>query len=205
MRSVCSVPTARGIVSIIHDAEPADIDASPISDGLRSIIRTSALRHRFYRQLAANPDARLTIAVADGIIVGRAVVGESFGRWQHLPRVREFAIEVAREWRRTGLGTRLTEVALHDPAAEDEIIIAFTLPAAWDAEHEGLPLPVYGRMLLDSADRHGFRRVSTDEPEIRLRDAAMIVRPGSRVPAEALARFEAARYIRRQPALTVAA
>jgi hypothetical protein len=183
-------------LTIIHNATPPEIDARAISDGLCSIIRNPQLRRRVYRALAADVQARLTLAVTDGEIVGRAVVAPSFGRWKTLPRVREFAIEVAREWRHTGLAHRLTAAALRDPAAGDEIIVAFTLPSAWDPEHERLTLPEYGRLLIESASRHGFERRSTDEPEVRWqRDAALLVRIGARVPPDAVAAFDRARFV----------
>src|SRR5262249_3503577 len=154
-------------------------------------IKNPDTRRRIYRTLAADPRARLTLAVAVDVIVGRAVVAPSFGRWQALPRVREFAIEVARECRHLGIAARLTRAALSDPAGESEIVVAFPLPSAWDAEYERLPPAQYGHLLAAGARRYGFRPTGTDEPELRWQPGgALLVRRGARVPAKTLTAFE---------------
>jgi acetoin utilization protein AcuA len=200
MRTVQIVTTTRGTVRVIHDAIPADVDAHPISASMSSFIRGPAQRRAVFLALAADPAARLTLAVAEDEIVGRAVVGPSFGRWQALPGVREFAIELAREWRHTGLGEILTRTALSDPAAEQEVVLAFLLPSAWDLEHEQRSLGGYAAMLRRLAERHGFRPVATDEPEVRWHEGASLLawigRRASRQTAEA---FEQARFLERAP------
>ena len=198
MRTLHTVATRRGSITIIHDAVPADVAACTLNPDGWTIIRNPQVLRTFLDRSAADPQARLTLAVADGVIVGRAVVAASFGRWQKLPRVREFAIEAVREWRRTGVASRLMQAALADPAVEDEIILAFTLPSAWDLDYARLSLSNYGRLLAVNASRYGFRRVGTDEPEVMFQlGAALLVRIGARVPSEAVAAFEEARYERR--------
>ena len=188
-------PTATA-VTILHDATPAEVDAAAISPGLCSIVPSPRLLSTILRRLAADPEARLTLAVADSTIVSRAVVGPSFGRWRSLPNVREFALEVARGWRGHGLAARLMAAALTDPAAESEILVAFALPSAWDAEHEGLSPARYCARLRTLLGRAGFQPAGTDEPEVRFgRDAALLVRIGGRVPTAPVAAFEQARYL----------
>ena len=184
----------RRSLTLLHDVGPADL-ALPISPDLNSIVQSPVARRKVVQALAADPRARLTIAVGDGAIVGRAMVAPSFGRWQSLPRVREFGIEVARGWRRHGVATALMAAALADPAVEEEILLAFTLPAAWDTDSAGLCQRDYGRLLGALVGRAGFRPTGTDEPEVSLQhDAALLVRVGTRVPPVAVAAFERARY-----------
>lgn len=198
MRTLQTVVTRRGPVTTIHDAAPADVGAYPISPGLCAIIRHPEVQRTCLRRPAADPEARLTLAVANSRIVGRAVVAPSFGRWQTLPAARECGSEVAREWRRTGVATALTQTVLTDPAVEGEILLAFTLPSAWDAEYEGQPPAEYGRLLARAAGGYRFRPTGTDEPEVWFQShAALLVRIGVRVPADAVAAFEQARYERR--------
>ncbi len=190
MRTLHTIATRCGPLTIIHDAHPADVAACTISADGWTIIRTPRVVGTFLARLAADPQARLTLAMADGVIVGRAVVGPSFGRWAPLPRVHEFAIEVVRHWRRAGVATQLTQVTLADPAVEDEIVLAFTLPSAWDPEHARLSEDDYSRLLAAGAHCYRFRRVGTDEPEVVCqRGAALLVRLGARVPPEAAAAF----------------
>ena len=198
MQQVATVEAERPSIQIIADAGAADIEAYPISSGLGSIVRGPAARTAVFRRLAADPQARMTLAVADGVIVGRASIGPSFGRWRALPRVREFGYEAARESRHRGVAAALTRAALSDPAVEDEIVLAFLWPSAWDAEYERLSPSVYRRRLVDAAVRAGFRPAGTDEPEVLFQwGAALYMRVGARVPADAIAAFEQARYLRR--------
>jgi len=188
-------------LTVIHAAAPADV-AAPISDGLDSIVHSPTVRRRVFDALAADPRTRLTLAVADGVIVGRVSLGPSFGRWSAVEGVRELAVEVARDRRRDGLGTALLEAALADPAVEDEILLAFALPDAWDARAAGLDDAEYGQMLATFLGRFGFHPVDTDEPEVRCRPgAALLVRVGARVPPAARTAFERARYAVRPVAM----
>ena len=183
-------------VRIVHAATPPLIDAVALSPGLGSIVHDPNLHRSILRRLAEGPASRLTVAVTDGTLVGHAAVAPSFGRWLTLPSVREYGIEIAREWRHTGLASRLTRAALTDPAVEDEILVAFTLPSSWDAAYEGLSQRAYGQRLEAWAQRYGFQKVDTDEPEVRFQGgAALLVRYGRRVPGSAIATFDRARYV----------
>ena len=197
MRTRSVLTTSRGTIDIIHDAGPADVTAHPISPDLDSIVHNPGIRRTVYLNLAADPEARLTLAVADGMIVGRAAVGPSFGRWRELPRVREFAIEVSRPWRRgTGLAATLARVALGDPAVEEEILLAFALPAAWDLDSRPVAPATYRRALALVLAGQAFVPLGTDEPEVvGAAGASLFARTGARVPARAVAALERARYV----------
>lgn len=198
MRIISSPGAAPAGITIIHNASIADVAAFEIDSELSSIIRRPAVRKSILRNLAAAPNARLTLAVRDGLIIGHSAVGPSFGRWVELPRVREVAFEVSRTWRRAGVATRLSEAANNDPAIEDEILRAFLWPSAWDTEFEGMTRTAYRDRLSAFVSRYGFRQVGTDEPEIALQDGGrLLVRVGARVPCHAVAAFTQARYLNR--------
>ena len=196
MQELQTMETARGPITIIHDAALVDVEAHEISPGLVSMIRSPIVRRKVLRDLAAAPEARLTLALADGMLIGHVAVTASFGRWLALPHVREIAFEVAREWRRFGILSRLLDVALADPAVEDEILLAFLWPSVWDVEHVGLQPTNYRGMLTAVGMQRGFLPVPTDEPEIA-HGGRLIARSGSRVPATALTAFAGARYLGR--------
>ena len=95
-----------------------------------------------------------------------------------------------------GVLARLLNVALADPAVEDEILLAFLWPSAWDTAHERLGPAAYRERLIAIGAQHGFRPVGTDEPEIAY-EGGLIVRIGARVPCDAVVTFYRARYLRR--------
>jgi acetoin utilization protein AcuA len=193
-----ALTTPRGDVTLIPAATPADLDRLAIDPGLSSIVHNPELLRRVLRALAADPRARLVLAVHDGTLIGRAALAPSFGRWQALPNAREYALELARGWRGLGLAGALTRATLDTPIIERELLLAFLMPSAWDAEYEGLSEAVYGARLAGMLQRHRFQPTGTDEPEVRLRqNAALLVRRGTRVSATTLAAFEETRYERR--------
>ena len=197
MRVINTMDTARGPITVIHDAAPADVAAHAIHPGLTSIVRNPAVRQTVLRDLAADPHARLTLAVADGMVIGHFAAGPSFGRWRALPHVREVAFEVARDWRHLGILSRLAAVAVADPAAEDEILVGFLWPSAWDLDYERLGPIAYRKVIVTFAERQGFRLTGTDEPEIAFQQGGgLVVRVGARVPAHAVTDFHRAQYMR---------
>jgi acetoin utilization protein AcuA len=205
MRTLQEIDTASGAVTIIHDASLADVEAHTVDPGLTSLMHSPLVRRSVLRNLAADPRARLTLAVAGGRLIGHYAIGPSFGRWhpsfgrwQALPRVREVAFEIARGWRRLGILERLGDVALADPAVADEIVLAFLWPSAWDIEQVGLQPTRYRAMLTELGVRYGFRPVETDEPEL-VYGGALLVRIGERVSADARAAFEHARVLGVRP------
>jgi hypothetical protein len=199
MRTISIHLTANAAVTIIHNASVSDVAEYEIDPGLNSIIRRPIVRRQILNKLAADPVARLTLAVSDGRIIGHSAAGPSFGRWLDLPYVREVAFEVSRDWRHQGIAAKLTDRAMSDPAVEDEILIGFLWPSAWDTEHARLSRIAYRDLLTDFTGRYGFRTIDTDEPEIAFQDGGrMIVRIGARVPRRAVATFMDARYLNRR-------
>jgi hypothetical protein len=198
MRTTTIHLLANTAVTIIHNASIADVAACEIDPGLNSIIRRTTIRRQILAKLAAAPDARMTLAVSDGRIIGHSAAGPSFGRWLELPHVREVAFEVSRDWRHLGIASIISDRAMADPAVEDEILIGFLWPSAWDTEHARLSRIAYRDLLTRFTERYGFRTIGTDEPEIALQDGGrMIVRIGARVPGRAVTAFMDARYLNR--------
>ncbi len=185
----------RAAVTIIHRAGPAVLERHSLSEGLHGITHSQVVRRSVLGRLADDPRARLTLAVADGVIAGWAAVAPSFGRWRALPAVRELGLEVAREWRAgTTVARALLATALADPHTEDEVLLAFALPSSWDLAFRPVHPAVYRRMIAAGLRRHGFVPVTTDDPEVRgVPEAALFLRVGARVPAAVLDAVLAAR------------
>jgi hypothetical protein len=198
MRTTSIHFVADAAVAIIHDATIADVADHEIDLGLNSIVRRPTVRRQILTRLAADPTARLTLAVSDGRIIGHSAAGPSFGRWLELSHVREVAFEVSRDWRHRGIASMISDRAMADPAVEDEILIGFLWPAAWDTEHARLSRIAYRDLLTDFTGRYGFRTMGTDEPEIAHQEGGrLIIRIGARVPCRAIASFMEARYLNR--------
>lgn len=179
----------RAAVTIIHRAGPAILERYPLSDGLHGITHSQAVRRAVLARLTDDPRARLTLAVADGVVIGWAAVAPSFGRWRLLPTVRELGLEVAREWRPgTTVARALLATALADPRTEDEVLLAFALPSSWDLAYKPVHPAVYRRMIAMALRRYGFAPIITDDPEVcDVPEAALFLRAGARVPAPVLA------------------
>lgn len=198
MRTTSIIHAAPAAVTIIHDATVADVAAFEVDPGLSSIIRRPVVRRQVLHDLAAAPDARLTLAVSGGSIVGHAAVGPSFGRWLTLPHVREVAFEVSRSWRHSGIASAIIGRAMADPAVEHEVLLAFLWPSAWDTEHARLSRIAYRDLLTDFIGRYGFRTISTDEPEIAFQEGGrLLARIGAQAPSTSIAAFMDARYLNR--------
>lgn len=183
------------VVMLIHHAPPTTLDRYPLSEGLHGITHSQAVRRSVLARLAADPRARLTLAVVEGKIVGWVAVAPSFGRWRALPAVREIGLEVAREWRvGAWLARALMTTALADPRTEEEVLLAFALPSSWDLTFKPVRPGVYRRVIAIGLRRYGFVPITTDDPEVRgVPEAGLFLRAGARVPAAVLDAVLAAR------------
>ncbi|MGD9893245.1 MAG: hypothetical protein AB7R89_18730 [Dehalococcoidia bacterium] len=198
MRTTSVHLAANAAITIIHNASVADVAAYEIDPGLNSIIRRPTVRRQILTKLAADPEARLTLAVSGGLIVGHSAAGPSFGRWLDLPHVREVAFEVSQDWRHRGVASQMIDRAMADLVVEDEILLGFLWPSAWDTEHARLSRIAYRDLLTEFIGRYGFRTMDTDEPEIAHQEGGrLIVRIGARVPCQAIVSFMAARFLNR--------
>lgn len=141
--------------------------------------------------------AELTIAVVENQVVGFLLLSEPHpqSRWGRVPvkGLSEVAtLEVARPWRRRGIGTGLLKAAL-TPEWEDRIVLASFNPEEWSTVRMGLSTRAYRRMLLNMFRRVGFAEYPSlgDAGLSHDPSSLFLVRVGSGVDPGRLRRFQA--------------
>lgn len=147
--------------------------------------------------MARTTGAELTLALVEEEIVGFVFFSlpHPQGRWGRgsLPRVYEVAaLEVARAWRGSGIGTALLRTALA-PHWEERILLASLDPEEWDTLGTGRSKRGYRQMLLSLFRRAGFAEYPLAlEPGLSHDPASLfLVRVGGRVDRERLRQFGA--------------
>jgi len=115
-------------------------------------------------------------------------------RWDALPGVLELgALEVARPFRASGLGTLIASTVANDERLDRVVLFGIGVTHHWDLGWSALP-PYVHRLALEATLRHAGMAVrrSTD-PEVLLHPAnALFARFGAHVAPEVRGAFEAA-------------
>ncbi len=138
--------------------------------GFRSLYtRSESLQRR-----AAQEDANVVLAVTDKEnIIGFGVLAcpEPGQRWARLePKaiLEVKAIEVARDWRRMGVGSVLVNGMLADPGAEKKIIYFVGYTWTWDLEGTKMTASQYRKVMIRLFQPFEFNECKTNEPNICL-------------------------------------
>jgi len=157
-----------------------------VADDMHAFTRSADREARLLRRIAAQPEAKLTIAATPaGEIVGEVTMAPGDGRWAGLDGLYEVALQVARSWRHGGLGRTLLRFAVEQDYAEELVIIALGLGWHWDLEAMRMSARQYRRVLERTFAPAGFHAYVTDDPEIMAAEAnVLMARIGSRVPAD---------------------
>ena len=151
MNERIAVQTPMGKLSMYAFASPDEIRRLGFDGqfgdhpGFRSLYtRSASLRRR-----AAEEDANVVLAVTDKEnIIGFGVLAypEPDQRWARLgPKVmmEVKAIEVARDWRRMGVGSVLVKAMLSHPRVEEKIIYFVGFTWTWDLRWKKLTASQY--------------------------------------------------------------
>ena len=154
----------------------------------RSMVRNRDMLIR----MSGLPDSNITLAhTPESKIVGYIIYGypsrlERWGRWQDGLVYELGSIEVSRNWREVGVASKMLEVSTNDDWLEDKVLILTGYCWHWDLEAAHLSKLDYRRKLMMLFARFGFRQHYTNEPNIMLDLANMLmVKTGSRVsPAD---------------------
>jgi GNAT superfamily N-acetyltransferase len=149
-----------------------------------------------FPRFAKTTDGRLVLArTMKGLTVGYALIArpDPRERWSHpcAPEIWELGmIEVARGWRKRGIGRKLLEACFADGALDDRIVLATAYSWHWDLKGTGLSKAAYREFLSRFFASAGFMRLATNEPNIQEDPANQLFgRIGPRVNRNALARF----------------
>ena len=171
-----AVQTPMGKLSMYAFASPDEIRRLSFDGqfgehpGFRSLYtRSASLRRR-----AAEEDANVVLAVTDKEnIIGFGVLAypEPDQRWARLePKVmmEVKAIEVARDWRRMGVGSVLVKAMLSHPRVEEKIIYFVGFTWTWDLRWTKLTASQYRKMMIRLFQPFQFNECKTNEPNICL-------------------------------------
>ncbi len=171
-----AVQTPMGKLSMYAFASPDEIRRLSFDGqfgdhaGFRSLYtRSASLRRR-----AAEEDANVVLAVTDKEnIIGFGVLAypEPDQRWARLePKVmmEVKAIEVARDWRRMGVGSVLVKAMLSHPRVEEKIIYFVGFTWTWDLRWTKLTASQYRKMMIRLFRPFQFNECKTNEPNICL-------------------------------------
>ncbi len=150
---------------------------------------------------ASEPDANVVLAVTGHKhIVGFGVLNRprSDDRWSKLspPIIMEVkAIEVARDWRSTGIGDRIVQMLLAHPKAEDLIVYLVGYSWTWDLDGTGKSALQYRKMMIKLFEPYGFQEYETNEPNICLKPENIFMgRVGSNVTTDLQNKFKWLRF-----------
>jgi acetoin utilization protein AcuA len=171
-----AVQTPMGKLSMYAFASPDEIRRLSFDGqfgdhaGFRSLYtRSASLRRR-----AAEEDANVVLAVTDKEnIIGFGVLAypEPDQRWARLePKVmmEVKAIEVARDWRRMGVGSVLVKAMLSHPRVEEKIIYFVGFTWTWDLRWTKLTPSQYRKMMIRLFRPFQFNECKTNEPNLCL-------------------------------------
>jgi acetoin utilization protein AcuA len=194
-----AVSSPRGQLCICTGCSPEFLHPLVLEDGIgrfaryRSIIAGVTTREK----VAALPDANVTVALSpERRIIGYIECsypdaiegwrGNTDGLCYELG-----AIEVSRNWRHVGIGKAMVAAILTDPFIETKIFFLTGYCWHWDTDHSGLSVYAYRNMLMRLFRPFGFRVYLTNNPEIRMASAnVLMARIGTQVNPQQRERFQ---------------
>jgi acetoin utilization protein AcuA len=146
------------------------------------------------------PESRIMIALDGRQIVAYTILlhPDPLERWsdENMEDLLEIgAIEVARPYRKLGLGQKLLQVAFLDDALEDYIVITTEYYWHWDLQGSGLSVWQYRKVMEKVMGSVGLEWFATDDPEITSHPAnCLMARIGKRVPQSSVIQFDRMRF-----------
>jgi acetoin utilization protein AcuA len=105
------------------------------------------------------------------------------------------ALEVARDWRSTGLGANIVKMLMTHPKVEDLIVYLVGYSWTWDLDGTEQSAQQYRKMMIKLFEPYGFQELETNEPNICLKPENIFMgRVGCNVPAEVQKKFKWLRF-----------
>lgn len=192
-------------VQILVDPPPEVIQQATIATGLGILFRyhpdaRQRLAEAFVR-FVHTVEGRLVLARSEKkMIVGYAAIEkpDPQERWggPSAPELWELGfIEVARGWRRRGIGRELLQACFADGMFDDRIVLATCYAWHWDLRGTVLSKPDYRDTLVRFLSSEDFKVVKTDESNIAEDPAnRLLARIGPRVDPVVYSKFVALLY-----------
>jgi acetoin utilization protein AcuA len=147
-------------------------------------------------KVAALPDANVTVALSpERRIIGYVECSypDAVEGWRENVDGLCYelgAIEVSRNWRHAGLSRAMVAAIVADAFIETKIFFLTGYSWHWDTDHTGLSVYAYRNMLVRLFRPFGFRVYLTNNPEIRMTSAnVLMARIGSQVSHQQIERF----------------
>lgn len=190
--------TGQGVVQIRAFCTPEDIAPLGFKKTFSEFPRYSPIISKKESLAAAanRPDANVTIASADGQIIGFAILQypSADERWIRVGdriMMEVSVVEVSRAWRGDGIAAKLLELAVDHPLIEDRIFYMVGYSWTWDLDDVKMTVMDYRNMMIHLFSRYGFRIYQTNEPNVLLRpENLFMARIGSNLSAEIQQRFK---------------
>jgi acetoin utilization protein AcuA len=195
--------TATGDIRIRALSTPDEISALSFDEQFGSHARYRSLytKRASLEEKAAQPDANVVLAIANGNhIVGFGVLSRPRPeeRWSRLdpPIMMEVkAVEVARNWRSTGIGARIVGMLMAHPQIETLIAYMVGYSWTWDLDGTGKSAQQYRQMMIKLFEPYRFQEMETNEPNICLKPENIFMgRVGTDVSAELQKKFKWLRF-----------
>jgi hypothetical protein len=165
--------------------------------GLIAFTKRPQREHAILQNVATTGHGAVAIAHTEtGAIVGSLVLSTGADWWRDWTAVYEMSIETSRDWRRLGIARGLVKFCIQAPWIEHLILVAMGLDWHWDLRGAGLDAGAYADVLRKILLPASFREVHTNEPNVAIHASnLLLVRIGSRVPAERQAALDEALFI----------
>ena len=187
-----TLETPEGKLSIVTFASYEEISRLQFDPqfGEHTGFRSLYTRSESLIMRSCEEDANVVIAVKEDKIVGFGLLTcpDPDQRWSRLGPMTVLevkAIEVIRDWRKSGLGKVLVEGMLSHPEVEKRIIYLVGYTWVWDLSGAGLSGARYHRMMVHLFEPFGFTECKTNEPNICLDpDNLFMCRTGKNISAQ---------------------
>ncbi|WP_018887519.1 GNAT family N-acetyltransferase [Paenibacillus massiliensis] len=161
-------------------------------------------QHEALMEIAALPEGRVIIARTDSTIVGYVTFHypDELERWSeaNMDDLLELgAIEVASDYRSTGIGRALIQAGFREGQLDDYIVYTTEYYWHWDLQGSKLSVWDYRRMMEQLMKCVGMVWYATDDPEICSHPAnCLMVRVGPNVSLSSEEAFDRVRFQRRK-------
>jgi acetoin utilization protein AcuA len=199
---VTTIETPHGVVEIHPRRPPGTFSALRLDSGIGHFAHYSSIIQKLdvFDKIAASQDGRVTLAVMNDEIVVGYVTGtypDHGERWSKLGDLMYelSTIELSRNFRGSGLASKLVSAFIGDDFFEDRIAYMNGFSWHWDIDGSGLTLPQYRKLMIRLLKPFGFQECYTNEPNIAIREEnVFMARIGSRVTEDAQKRFRNLRF-----------